>query len=279
MKEDNDSADFDEGLGTVYERFMLNRFFERLLDTYKINTVLEFPIYGITGLIGINSIYLAQKGCQVTLSDFNAEHLTEAQQLWSYLKKDCQFQLAKTSNKLPFEADSFDLVYNFAALWWVENPTFAIEEMVRLSNNLIVIFIPNKWQPGYLLRKWLLSRDYFRQVNTKWVEPAHIFSHCKGMGLKLVEKGALDIPPWPDTDIPLREIVRKLGLKGRKSRTFMEKRWHWDIVSYYRGVNPQLLEKLEKFAFIEKLSLPVSLKLLWAHHRYFLFIKPFYSSD
>jgi len=274
MKENNTSADFDEGLGTVYERFMLNCFFERLLDTYKINTVLEFPIYGITGLIGINSFCLAQKDCQITLVDFKTEHLTEAQRLWSYLKKDCQFQLAKTCSKLPFKADSFDLVYNFAALWWVENPTYVIEEMVRLANNLILIFIPNKWQPGYLLRKWLLNRDYFRRVNTDWVKPAPIISLCKGLGLKLVEKGTLDIPPWPDTDIPLREVVRKLGLRGKKSRNFMEKRWHWDIISYYRGANPHLAEKLERFAFIEKLPLPTSLKLLWAHHRYFLFIKP-----
>ena len=58
MNIDNKLPDFNEGLGTVYERFRLNHFFDRLLDTYAINTVLEFPIYGMTGLTGINETKL-----------------------------------------------------------------------------------------------------------------------------------------------------------------------------------------------------------------------------
>lgn len=265
--------DFNEGIGTVYERFMLNHFFERLLKKYTINTVLEYPIYGMTGLTGLNSFYLAQRGCQITLVDFQKEHLEKAELLWNYLNKKCQFHQHKNINRLPFKSGSFDLVWNFAALWWAKKPDRLIRDMVRLSSNLIIIFIPNRLQPGYQLRKCLLDRDFFHRVNKKWANPAQIRSLFKQVGLKPVEEGALDMPPWPDTAMPLSELIGKLGLGGNKSRSTLDKHWHWDIISYYRGTNPTLIEKIKRYAFIENLPLPLLIKLLWAHHRYFLFIK------
>jgi SAM-dependent methyltransferase len=266
-------SDFDEGIGTVYERFMLNHFFARLLRKYTINTVLEYPIYGMTGLTGLNSFYLAQRGCEITLVDFQKEHLEKAELLWNYLNKKCQFHLHKNINRLPVKSGSFDLVWNFAALWWVKRPDKLIKDMVRLSNNLIIIFIPNRLQPGYLLRKWLIDRNFFRRININWIKPSQIRSLFRQLGLKPVEEGALDMPPWPDTAMPLSELIGKLGLSGNKSRSALEKHWHWDIISYYRGTNLTLIEKIKRYAFIENLPLPLQIKLLWAHHRYFLFTK------
>ncbi len=270
----SDLPDFNEGIGTVYERFMLNRFFDRLLQKYTINSVLEYPIYGMTGLTGLNSFYLAQRGCQITLADFQKEHLEKAKLLWNYLNKNCQFHLHKDANRLPFKSGSFDLVWNFAALWWVKKPDKLIKDMVRLSNNLIIIFIPNRMQPGYLLRKWLIDRDFFRRININWIKPGQIRSFFRQLGLKPAEEGALDMPPWPDTAMPLTELIGKLGIAGSKSRSALEKHWHWDIISYYRGTNPHLFEKINKYTFLEKMPLPLFIKLLWAHHRYFLFVKP-----
>lgn len=36
---------YNEGLGTVYERFMLNDYFYKLLKKTEIKTVLECPFY------------------------------------------------------------------------------------------------------------------------------------------------------------------------------------------------------------------------------------------
>jgi len=38
-----EERDFDEGLGTVYERFMLNSFFDSLVYSYQLKKVLEVP--------------------------------------------------------------------------------------------------------------------------------------------------------------------------------------------------------------------------------------------
>ena len=66
-------TDYNEGLGLVYERFVLNDFLLILQETYGIQTVLEAPLYGMAGVSGINSVALAQSGCEVTLVDDNLE--------------------------------------------------------------------------------------------------------------------------------------------------------------------------------------------------------------
>ncbi len=74
----SNKRNFDEGLGTVYERFILNGFFDSLIDSYPINNVLEVPIYGMTGLTGINSVRFADRGCKVTMVDTKRENVNEA---------------------------------------------------------------------------------------------------------------------------------------------------------------------------------------------------------
>ena len=55
-------TDYNEGLGVVYERFVLNDYLDGLVDRYGIRTVLEAPLYGMAGVSGINSVRLAQRG-------------------------------------------------------------------------------------------------------------------------------------------------------------------------------------------------------------------------
>jgi hypothetical protein len=68
-------TDYNEGLGLVYERFVLNDFLLALRDEYNIGTVLEAPLYGMAGVSGINSVNLAQVGADVTLVDDHAGRL------------------------------------------------------------------------------------------------------------------------------------------------------------------------------------------------------------
>ena len=53
-------TDYNEGLGLVYERFVLNDLLERLRRRYNVANVLEAPIYGMAGVSGINSVELAR---------------------------------------------------------------------------------------------------------------------------------------------------------------------------------------------------------------------------
>src|SRR3989344_2332422 len=109
-----------------------------------------------------------------------------------------------------------------------------------------------KRQIGYLLRKYVFDRNFFETVK---------------------DRGVLDIPPWPDTCVPLRSILDKLNFGKMGNKKKEERRWKWDIVSYYLGKDRTVKERVERFSFIERSKLPLWLKALWAHHRYIIFSK------
>jgi len=273
------TRNFDEGLGTVYERFMLNDLFDDLLATYPIQRVLEVPIYGMSGLTGINSLHFAKNGCRVTLVDKDRDWLLEARDLWEMADLKGRYHLIyqKELAQLPFKGNSFDLVWNFAALWFVDRAESLIQEMARVSSNLVLIAVPNRRQLGYFLRKYWLDPGFFKRVDERWTQISQIRSVLESEGLRTLRQGILDIPPWPDTCIPIKQVLRKLGLPGRKTESKPtppaeppEETWTWNIMDYYVGKNPGLKEKVRKFTFLEKSPLPHSLKALWAHHQYIL---------
>ncbi len=266
---------FDEGLGTVYERFMLNRLFERLVGPCSIRKVLEVPIYGTTGLTGINSVHFAASGCKVTLVDPQKENVEEAARIWKLLPYDgsCDILCHSDLSHLPFADASFDLTWNFAALWHVAKPARLLAEMARVTSNLALIILPNRFQLGYPLRKYFLDRKFFNSVDERWADTALVRSTLAPLGLRLRDKGVVDVPPWPDTCLPVGRILEKLGIKRASLRRGLERSWRWDIVRYYTGEDRTLKDRVGRFSFIETLPIPWQLKTPLAHHKYLLFSK------
>src|SRR5262245_41590721 len=80
-----------EGLVVVYERFVLNDYLNQLVDRHAIKTVLEAQLYGMAGVSGINSVRLAERGCQVTLIDNRAERLKGVRKIWERLELPATF--------------------------------------------------------------------------------------------------------------------------------------------------------------------------------------------
>jgi ubiquinone/menaquinone biosynthesis C-methylase UbiE len=173
----------NEGLGTVYERFMLNRFFDKLIGTYTIKDILEIPLRGMTGLTGINSAHFAEKNCNVTLVDTNKESVAEAIDLFTTLphKANCRFLCQQNLSQLLFPDRSFDLVWNFSALWHTKNAKSLLAEMARVSSNLVLVFVTNKNQIGYYLRKYLLDPAFFQTIHEKWTDIEQINSFLSSM--------------------------------------------------------------------------------------------------
>ena len=75
----------DTGLGTTYERVAVARLLTRLAERYEIESVLEGPTDGITGISGLNSVPLAQRGALVDLVLRDADEVTLAQRAWEAL--------------------------------------------------------------------------------------------------------------------------------------------------------------------------------------------------
>jgi SAM-dependent methyltransferase len=264
-------TDYNEGLGLVYERLVLNDYLDHLLRTYNIRTVLEAPLFGMAGVSGINSVHLAQKGCNVTLVDANAERLEGVKRIWGELNLPCRLILQEDPTYLPFDDNSFDLAWEWAGLWYLPDAAALLAELVRVSRHLIFVAMPNSLQMGYWLRKYLVDKEFFKTVDERWVNIELIKRTLKEQGLKIIEEGVLDVPPWPDTVMPAAELLRRLGIKSKRlEQQFSGDDWQWSTMDYYLGKRPELKEIINGYAFLERIPLPWRLKVIWAHHRYVL---------
>ncbi len=262
-------TDYNEGLGLVYERLMLNDFLENLQKKYSIADVLEAPIFGMAGVSGINSVVLARNGANVTLVDGNAERLAGVEQIWQELGLDARCLYLDPLIELPFPDDAFDLAWNWAALWYLPDPERLIGELVRVSRNLIFIAMPNRAQVGYLIRKFVLERDFVRYVDESWANIGRVKNILRDWECKIIDEGVLDVPPWPDTVMPASEVLKRLGIRSQEMQSrFQGDGWNWSSMDYYSGKRPELKAQMDKYAFLERAPLPWQIKSIWAHHRY-----------
>jgi SAM-dependent methyltransferase len=264
-------TDYNEGLGVVYERFVLNDYLEGLVDEYSIQTVLEAPLYGMAGVSGINSVRLAQRGCDVTLVDCVEERLNGVSLIWGELELPAHFVLHQDFAHLPFEDNSFDLAWEWAGLWYLPDAQALLRELARVSRRLVFVAMPNSIQVGYLMRKYLLAREFFDTVDERWVKMGRIKRVLRDVGVRFVDQGVLDVPPWPDTVMPAAEVLKRLGIKSRRLEAqFSGDQWSWSTMAYYLDQEPDLYDRVIKYAWLDRASIPWQLKLVWAHHRYIL---------
>jgi len=264
-------TDYNEGLGLVYERLVLNDYLDQLVDRYETREVLEAPLYGMAGVSGINSVRLAQRGCRVTLVDDNAERLGDVERVWGELSLSASFVHQSPVTTLPFPDGSFDLVWNWAALWYLRDPATLVREMIRTSRRLVFIAMPNRLQVGYLLRRYVLERDFVNRVDESWADIGRVRGILRGAGVSIIEEGVMDVPPWPDTVMPATEVLSRLGIRSaRLNEKFSGDDWQWSTMDYYLGKRPELRQQIERYAFLDRAQWPWQIKALWAHHRYLL---------
>jgi SAM-dependent methyltransferase len=264
-------TDYNEGLGVVYERFVLNDYLDRLTEEHAIRTVLEAPLFGMAGVSGINSVPLAQRGCEVTLVDCVQERLGGVIRIWRELSLPARFVFHQDFAHLPFEDDTFDLAWQWAGLWYVSDAESLLRELARVSRKLVFVAMPNHLQVGYLMRKYLIDREFFGTVDERWVEMKRIKAVLRSVGVHFIDQGVLDVPPWPDTVMPAAEVLRRLGIKSKKLEAqFTGDGWTWSTMAYYLGQAPDLYARVMKYAWLDRIPLPWQLKLVWAHHRYVL---------
>jgi SAM-dependent methyltransferase len=266
-------TDYNEGLGVVYERIVLNQYLLNLQRKYALETVLEAPLYGMAGVSGINSVPLAQAGCKVTLMDSVPERLAGVKRIWGELglADRAAFVGSSDLSRLPFDDGTFDLVWAWAALWYVPDAQQLIQEMARVSRGLVFVAMPNRMQIGYILRKFVLEPNFFKTVDESWANIPRVTRKLRAAGLSIIGQGVMDVPPWPDTVMPAALVLRKLGIRSKgMTQRFEGSGWQWSTMDYYLGKRPELKAAMERYMFLERLPLPWQFKTLWAHHRYVL---------
>jgi SAM-dependent methyltransferase len=267
-------SNYNEGLGLVYERFVLNDFLLALQKEHALETILEAPLFGMAGVSGINSVALAQAGAGVTLVDDHAERLVAVERIWGELQLPARFIHHAQWSRLPFADSTFDLAWNWAALWYLVDPEGLLREMARVSRRVVFVAMPNRIQVGYLLRKYVLERDFVAYVDESWADIGRVRSVLEDAGLHIQSQGVLDVPPWPDTVMPASEVLKKLGIRSKTlDEQFSGDSWQWSTMAYYLGQQPDLYDRVMRYAWLDRARIPWQFKAIWAHHRYLLAVK------
>lgn len=263
------TVDRNEGLGSSYERIMLNRLLGSLQQRYGFTTLLEAPSFGFTGLSGINSLGVAQQyNVRATVVDTNRERLTLIQGLWQEAQTPVTLVPVENYLQLPFENKAFDCSWNFASLWFAEDPDRLLQELTRVTRNVIIISVPNQHGLGYWLRKYLSKGDFERLLNESAISKKRIVSQFNACEWKLVEWGYIDVPPFPDIAMKKEDFANLLHL-GWLLRLLTSRQSGkspcLSIMEYYTGKNPGFADDMLKYAWLEQYA-PRWVKYFWGHH-------------
>lgn len=257
----------DEGLGTTYERFILHRYFEKLRQEYVIQSVLETPSFGMTGVSGINSLWWASQRIDVTVIDNVEERLRLVEKVWEEVSLKANFVLIKDGHRsLPFMDRSFDMSWNFASLWLVPDLNIYLRELARVTKRVIFICVPNTANISSFISTSLLG-DNRGANNSK--RTAELQSIITNLGWDLQDHGYFDVPPWPDIAMKKEDLLRKIGLTRIAHSLENRKQVPLCILDYFSGRNPRMEADILKYSFLE--NGPSLLKRFWAHHQYYVF--------
>ncbi len=219
----NEPEGFDEGLGTVYERLVMSRYLNELTAREGLLRILEHPADGVTGVIGCNSLALGENGRRVLLANPVPEALETARARWQASGVEPSGLVAAEVDRFPFADDSFDLVWNFCIFERFAQPEALVAEMARVSRRYVLIMTQNCLNLGTGLHALyhLIRGQPWDHGRPSRMTVRAVARVLRGLGLRLVESGPIDTPPWVDTwDMPMRGYLKRLlRLAGQK--------WEW----------------------------------------------------
>jgi SAM-dependent methyltransferase len=258
--------DLDEGIGTVYERVVIDDYFRRLQAQRDIRSVLESPADGVTGVPGINSLEFARNGADVWLANPSQSMLDGARRIWEQQRLTDRVHYARCdSDATDFDDDMFDLVWNYCMFERFSDPAPLVAEMKRVARRYVLVMTQNVYNFGTVFHT-----AYHTMCNQQWdhgvgsqMTLGAIRRALLEQGMRIEEEGTVDIPPWLDTwDMPLRgELKRLLSMVGKK--------WEWKIETQALSSHHQLPRMVGFVRDIEN-NLPEWFRKFQAHHLYIL---------
>lgn len=264
----------DTGLGTSYERIAVARLLERLAERHTIHRVLEGPTDGITGISGLNSIPLAQRGASVELVLGDEAEVALAERAWSALGLRDRVNIrAANGDALGVDPRSYDFVWNFNSLPQVASVDALLDEMCEASSRFVMVFVSNTWNYGFPIHRLhhRAEGEAWSHGNISVMNTRVIARKLAERGFEVVERLLVDTPWWPDIDSPIEEVAATFlpFLKQRVSGSKRLERYTWtiDTLPYFdEERRAALLTDLEKHFAIENTNF-TPLKIFFAHHR------------
>lgn len=259
----------DEGLGSSYERIILNKKLETIIKHFQIEKILEVPSFGFTGVSGINSMQFAKNGQKVTILDNDELRVEKIKKIWKETGLSATIRFNDCFESLPFSDKSFDLSWNFSALWFVQDLATFLAELDRITKKVIFLAVPNRWGIGYLSQKYLGKDDLKKYLKEEYILPKNIKKQMNELGWILLDSNFIDCPPWPDIGMPKEKFLKIF--KAEKLLP-QKKPEPISILDWYSDNDKNFEKKMLKYSWLEEKA-PWIFKRFWAHHRYFCFIK------
>lgn len=267
--------DPDEGLGTVYERFALADVLESAVARTEATSVLHAPMFGMMGIPGLDAVFLAGRGMRVGLLDFDAERLAAVRSQWVELGLEPETHLVPGPDPSTWPEGlpaQYDLVFSFAALWWFDDPWGVLAAQARWADKGVLSCVPNK-NVFMRMRARLWHQGLFQRLNEEALDAGAQAKAATELGLQRVDTGLFDIPPFPDTSVPLAKVLR--GMLGKQPDAppgeLGDGVWRWSILPYLKGDQADLKDRIDRLGVLER-HLPQVIAPTWAHHRYTLFV-------
>ncbi len=257
--------DKNEGLGSSYERIVLNNMLDILMKKYDIQSCLEAPSFGFTGLSGINSMNLAKQGIPITLLDHDKERIELIREVWQQTCLSIDLHYTEDYMKLDFMNKKYDFAWSFSALWFVKDLSQFLKELTRITKKVIVFCVPNRTGMGYLSQKYISGAELKKYLFEEHIIAKNFTREMLALDWKLISDNYIDAPPWPDIGMKKNQFLRMFGIKTKE-----EKIEELSILNYYLDKEPDFPAKMMKHYWFEK-SAPNLIKKFWAHHHYYLF--------
>ena len=187
-----------EGFGVSYDRYIMTRQQQILASQLGLQSVLESPSHGAKAAGSLYSVGYALAGSDVTLVNPEKDPL----KYWEKLGIQERLRTSDVDDplNLPFQAESFDMAWNFVTFTELNSPDHWLREMIRVSTRYVMVIACNNFQAGYpwhriIHRLWGFPWNH---GNVKYNYPWVVKRWFKEHGLSIVEAGAIDSPPWPD---------------------------------------------------------------------------------
>lgn len=261
----------DEGLGSSYERIVINNVISRLTEAYRVESILECPCFGFTGMSGINLMGEALEGREIFLEDHDSHRLQLIGSIWEELALHFRTNLNPDYKHLEYDDNSIDMAFNFSSLWFAPDLKATLAEIGRVTSKVIMISVPNQHGLGFKVQMKGFQAEDYAELHPANIDPASIIHLLRKQGWRLHESDFFDCPPWPDIGMAKEDFVaQKLGLKWPFPQK-PESKKSLSILDYYRGEDLEFRDRMLKYYSFERYA-PRWLKKAWAHHFYMVFV-------
>lgn len=246
-----------EVFGVDYERFSLEKCFEKLVRKYNLKECVEIPAFGAKAMPSIYSLGLGKAGANVTLVNpaNSARSSWEIVNLEDRMTESIQDDLHHTS----FYDNSFDWVWNFAYFPSDSDHIALLKEMKRISRRYVAIFSVNGRNIGAYIHRTLhrLLKIPWTHGDVNFNFPNRLKRFVEKQGLRIVDIGVVDCPFWPDS-LGFRDI--RLHRQGVVE---METEWQSNTLEWMKTRNyPSWIKVVYAF---ESIPMPLFIKYIYAH--------------